>query len=185
MVVGRGGWHDGRMKRWRRCITARGTREETRSHARWLCHALPQEDVLWVSESDPGATRPTRARRLLGRSYDCVILDLHDGLDADVLAACQGFVWGGGALVLRMPPMGEAPGGQARLAVHPYGVEEVGERMWARFEARVGERPWARRLGPATRAVEGSAEQAEALRRLRALFEGPRPGMMAVLAGRG
>ena len=77
---------------------------------------------------------------MLGRSFDAVVLDLHDGLDADLLGQCHGLVRGGGTLILRMPE--ELPP-LASLAVAPFTARDVGtrfpdrfERLLAAFEAR-------------------------------------------------
>lgn len=114
-----------------------GTPEETAREARARVAGLAASEVLWVAEAPvEGAlthATPAEVRRLLGRAFTVVVMDLHAGLDADVLGQCHGFVWGGGALVLRMPPEGAPLPRDASLAVMPHSVDDVGTRFFARF----------------------------------------------------
>jgi tRNA(Met) cytidine acetyltransferase len=50
----------------------------------------------------PGGLPAEDVKRLLGKSFDFVVLDAREGLDADVLGQAHGFIRGGGALVLRL-----------------------------------------------------------------------------------
>ena len=113
----------------------RGTPEETRRDALALCAALDPREVLWVGAGEFPFQTSTAAgvRRLLGGAFDAVVLDVHAGLDADVLGQAQGFVRGGGALVLRWP---DAPplAGRERLAAYPFSPEDVGVRFFRRVE---------------------------------------------------
>lgn len=167
----------------------RGGREATRARARHLVRALDPSDVLWVGddgEAPHEAVPPTAVKRLLGRSYDAVVLDLSRGLDANLLGQCHGFVWGGGALVLRMPE--EPPrAGRERFAVHPFGPEDVSARFWARFErclARIDTRP-PDALPSAGHVARGSADQAAAVATLRDLLARPEPQLAVLLSDRG
>lgn len=145
---------------------------------------LAAEDVLWVGDD---GVAPAEVRGLLGRSFDAVVLDLHAALDADRLGQCHGFVWGGGALVLRLPPVGEAQVGPARLAAFPFAEADVGQRFRRHLEralarARV---TGPRRLEAAPRRVGGTSEQARVVERLAALLAGPAPAAAALVADRG
>ncbi len=155
----------------RRALALRGAPEQTEAAARRLTRDLPAADCLWI-----GPGERARVRRLLGQAFDAVVLDLHAGLDADLLAQAQGFVWGGGALLLRLP---EAPVPSARLRCHPYTLDEVGTRLFRRLLARL-EGATEETLGVARHAVSGTAEQAEVVRRIASA-----PGITALLADRG
>ncbi|MCB9594724.1 MAG: tRNA(Met) cytidine acetyltransferase [Sandaracinaceae bacterium] len=174
--------------RHRRLIVLRGGAAETRDAALARLAGLAADDVLWVAdEPAPGVThvRPADVRRLLGGSFVAVVLDLHAGLDADRLGQCHGFVWGGGALVLRMPPPDAAAPRDPSLAVAPYDVEAVGHRLWDRLEARVASAP--DDGAPLTRpeAVSGTAEQALVVERLAARLAAPEPSCAVLLSDRG
>ena len=165
----------------------RGGPEATAAEARAICAALEDVAVLWVSEEEGVAPSGTRA--LLGRAFDAVVLDLHEGLDPDVLGRCHGLVWGGGRLVLRMPPIGQPPlASRARLAIAPFSPDDVGHRFWDRFE-RCLERSDAiapaARIEPAPHDVEGTEEQRRVVERLAEAFLGSTPSLAALLSDRG
>ena len=125
-------------------------------------------------------------REKLGRSYDAVVLDLHDGLDADGLAQAQGYVWGGGALILRLPADDVPPTAmQERLAVFPHGTEAVGDRLWRRLrdnaELLVDDTP----LAAGDRPEGGSEEQAALVERLIDRLVGQTPSVTVLTADRG
>ncbi len=73
-----------------------------------------------------------RVKRHLGGAFDAVVLDLHGGLDADVVGQVHGLVRGGGSLLLRMPS--SPPVGPASLAVRPHRPSDVCTRLWSRLE---------------------------------------------------
>lgn len=162
-------------------MVLRGSPAETAQRAGDLCAELAPEAVLWISAraDDPSAhgrrVRPKKARRLLGASFDAVVLDAHDRLDPDVLGQCQGFVWGGGHLVLRRGA-----------------VEDVRGRFQQRFERVVAEHlprlssgPQPDPLGPGVHALAGSAQQATAVEALVALFTQATPQRATLIADRG
>lgn len=120
---------------------------------------------------------------MLGQAFDAVILDQHAGLDADLLGMAQGFVWGGGSLILRLPPTGELPR-DPRLAVYPYRVEDVGNRFAARFERMLRSDDPIPVTAPAKH-PRGTDEQARLVDELVRTFLDPAPAMVAVLADRG
>lgn len=155
--------------------------------------------MLWVGERGPPSCEVVAApsvRRHLGRSFDAVVLDLHTDVHADQLGMVHGFVWGGGALVLRLPPAGDAPTELARrLTIEPFPVSQVGDRFWRRFERRLaasalvetwapGEGPPAP-LGPAEHAEAGTPDQVALVELLVDAWREPVGAAIAVLADRG
>ena len=177
----------------RRCVVLRGEPEETRREALRLLGRLERDQVLWVSDTDEGLDRfettpSSKLRGELGKSYHAVVVDLHRDLNANLLGQSHGFVWGGGALVVRMPPGGEAPeGGRDRLAAYPYEASEVGRRFYRRLERVIEkwgfDRPHV--IEPASGEVEGTDEQAEAVARMADGFCGSEPICIALLSDRG
>lgn len=171
----------------RRLIALRGERAATALAAREALagRAEPAPEDLWIGPDD---TPPRAVAGLLGQAFDAVVLDLHDGLDADVLAQAHGFVRGGGALLLRLPSPGAPPApARARLAAFPYTAGDVGDRFH-----RVVERALARatlsaptELGPATRAFAGTPEQTTVAARLTARLAGEAPTLTTLVADRG
>ncbi len=178
--------------RERRCVVLRGEPSATRREALDALDTLDHDDVLWVSEEAEtrfSSAAPFAVKRLLGRAFDAVVLDLHAGLDADVLAQCHGFIWAGGSLVLRMPPRGVFPsGGREKLALFPYAAADVGQRFWTRFERcleRSGALAAIDDVQPASREVRGNEEQARAADVIARVFVGDDPAIVTLLADRG
>ena len=169
----------------------RGEPAETRARALALLGALPPRDVLWVSPSERGlpfdVLAPGRTDEALGRAYDAVVMDLSAGLDAESLARCEGLVWGGGALIVRMPEGELAPRAMREaLAVFPYGPDDAGSRAWARVRdalAAIDEGP--RPVAPAPHDVVGGAAQAEVVSQLVARLRDEAPSLTVLLADRG
>jgi tRNA(Met) cytidine acetyltransferase len=79
-----------------------------------------------------------------------------------LIGAAHGFVWGAGALILRLPPINEIPiRVQERLAVHPHTPADVGTRFVTRLN-RLLEKSTTDvgvPLPPTTRATKGTMEQ--------------------------
>ncbi|MCA9528360.1 MAG: DUF1726 domain-containing protein, partial [Myxococcales bacterium] len=94
--------------RHRRCLVLRGRPAETAAMALACVGDLSPAEVIWIGEAPAPFTSvaPAAVRRMLGRSCDAVVIDLHGGPDPDLLGQCQGFIRGGGALIVRR---GEAP----------------------------------------------------------------------------
>ncbi|MFO0744584.1 MAG: GNAT family N-acetyltransferase [Myxococcota bacterium] len=180
----------------RACVVLRGSLAETRDAAIATLARLEPAQVLWVGapgDAPPGvvAAAPQAVPGLLGRAFDAVVLDVFAGLDADLLGQVHGFIRGGGALVLRMPPCGTVPErGRERLAAWPFTAADVGQRFHERFEralARHASDDGATPIAPPPHTFVGTREQDDVVGRLLALFEGP-PGRAAVLTadrGRG
>lgn len=169
--------------RHRKFGAVRGSRAHTRAVAS-ACVANLSE-VLWVGRTAPGDLRPAQVRRALGRSADAVVLDLHDGPDADLIGQCHGFVRGGGMFILRMPP-GAPTAGRERLTVHPHSPDEVGMRFWSRIERMVA--AWPQDL-PVLDALpempQGSVQQQQVVTQLQTAFTGSVARRMVLVADRG
>lgn len=170
------------MPRHRRCLVLRGQRPETAAREAALTVAL--DDVLRVG---PGCVPASRVRRLLGQAFDAVVVDLHDGVDADVLGQCHGLVRGGGAMILRMPPEGEVPPAPA-LAPFPYSGPDVGTRFWARLEACLQRSEAVQPPGPLSappKSTRGTGEQKRIVERVGASLADPTPSFTVLIADRG
>jgi tRNA(Met) cytidine acetyltransferase len=170
--------------RHRRTGVLRGTPQQTQQAAEQLVEGLPPEDVLWVRAGEVLGS----LQRRLGRAFDVVVLDLHGGLQAEALGLCQGFVWGGGWLLLRMPPQGEVPEGPLSLVVSPHAPSEVGHRLWDHLErclrrSALPELP--PRLSPAPHTVVGTEQQQRAVQTLRETLCSPEPALAVLLSERG
>ena len=152
---------------------------------------LPPDEVLWIGDAPPGLTQvaPGGVRRLLGQAFSAVVLDLHDGLSADVLGQCAGLVFGGGRLLLRLPPTDAAPlTKQAELAVYPFLPHEVGQRFWARFVrclAKTDACLPASSFAAPDRCVTPDAEQARVVDQLVAGLSAASPSLWTLIADRG
>lgn len=173
--------------RSRRCIVLRGTRAETREAAIAQSRALPPGSVLWACPDAPEGVHvvsPRALDRWLGQSVDAVVLDLHGALDPDAIARAEGLIRGGGALVLRMAPLGDAPVPRADFAVHPFTVADVGVRFAHRF-ARMLPEGTAVPIGVVSHEMRATAEQDAVVRELAATFVDARPLLAVVLADRG
>lgn len=170
-----------RHRAWR-CV--RGAPAETAAAAAALLTGVDPAAVLWVGEPHPPFAGVTRhaVRRLLGQAFDAVVIDGHGGVDADLLGQSQGFIWGGGLLVVRLPA-GEPPGDPG-LVVSPYTAADVGRRFSRRVEAALAAAPPPAPVA-AVRAVEGTAEQATVVARLAAVLRGETGGHVALLSDRG
>jgi len=169
----------------RALVVVRGQRDETCEAAAGVVSALSPAEVLWVGRDRPGSVAPRAVARLLGRAFDAVVIDLHDGVDADVLGQCHGFVRGGGGLVLRLAPLGLTPPAAA-LAVHPHAPCDVGGRFHARFERCLARAAVSSaHLLPPGHEVGGTDEQRVVIEALSGLLVGARPGCAVLMADRG
>jgi tRNA(Met) cytidine acetyltransferase len=178
--------------RHRHCVVLRGEPQDTAEEALRLLALLPPADVLWVADTSPNealsAIPAPRLHTLLGRSFDAVVLDLHRDLNADIIGQSHGFIWGGGALILRLPPAGVLPEEMGlRLGVYPYSPHEVGQRFMDRFERILAGSTSSIRepLPQASHEVTGTSEQAEAIDTLVHSLQSQTPGVSVVLANRG
>lgn len=168
--------------RHRRCIVLRGDPKTTALAANSLTSHL--RDVLHVGRDN---TPPSRVRRLLGQAFDAVVLDLHDGLDADVLGQCHGLVRGGGALILRLPAEGPPPP-PLSFAVTPYAPEDVSLRFFDRMQrcllrSRAVALP--QPIDPPPRPVEGTEEQRRVVDHIARHLSSSEPCFAVLTADRG
>jgi tRNA(Met) C34 N-acetyltransferase TmcA len=169
------------VTRHRRCIVLRGSPAETEAAALGLLGRLEPGAVVWIANTPPPAEfmglAPRQVVSALGRSFDAVVLDAHDGLDADVLGQSHGLCWGGGGFILRLPPLGAGwpLSGREPLAAHPHGPQRVGTRFWSRFERLLANDALAeqRPIEPPSHDVHGHAEQARVAARLVELWSQP------------
>lgn len=182
----------------RTCVVLRGTSDQTAEQARWLLQQYDPRHVLWISNGADTANGiapafvhapPGGVKKHLGSSYDAVVLDTHRGLDADVLGQCEGFIWAGGALVLRMPSEGQSPNdGSSALLVHPFVPADVTQHFWQRFETHLRAfdvPPPTVPLAPPTRAPLGNADQMHLVRTLTNIWRSSVPNVVSVTADRG
>ena len=183
----------GHAPRHRRSLVFRGDASATRERALKCLEGLSEASILWVSDHEAPATAatsvpPRTLSTLLGRSFDVVVLDLHDDLNPEGLGQAHGLVWGGGALILRLPPVDGMPArSQERLAVSPHGPEDVGRRFLRRFNRILDARSPSPEgpLGPARRAGQGSDEQRALVETLVARLSAVDPGHAVIIADRG
>lgn len=90
----------------RRMLVVSGERNWCDEFASWIHEEVTNEHSLWVSESPLNSEKgisANKSKMLLGREIDLLVIDCHDGLDANALAASCGALCGGGLLVLLTP----------------------------------------------------------------------------------
>lgn len=164
-----------------------GTAEVTRAEAARVVAGLAPDRVLWVDAHGASERDGAKVEAKLGRAFDAVVIDFHAGCDPDVLGICHGFVRGGGALVLRLPPEGEvARDSRVRLAVPPYPTEAVGlgfQRRFARLVAAHAGPPST--LGPSDFVEVGTADQRAVVEALIRRWSMESPTWTVVVADRG
>ncbi|MCO4773241.1 MAG: tRNA(Met) cytidine acetyltransferase, partial [Deltaproteobacteria bacterium] len=177
------------MSAHRRLIPLRGTSAATLRAAEQLLATLDPAQVLWVGTgpgAGPAAVSPPSVRKLLGRAFDAVVVDLHEDVSPDLLGQVHGFIWGGGALVLRLPSEGEQPSALGRnLVVKPYGPSDVGTRFWRRLEQWLPAVSEPEVLSPQRHAPAATDEQDEVVRTLDEAWARSTPARHALLADRG
>ncbi|MEW5850008.1 MAG: GNAT family N-acetyltransferase [Myxococcota bacterium] len=177
-------------------MTLRGTPTETAAQARAWVAACPSSGVLWVDDGAPvGAgtfhvVAPGGVRKLLGQAFDVVVLSLHRDVHPNVIAQCQGFIWEGGVLMLRLPPEGELPARlQERLVVHPFDASAVGTRFWRRVLDGLRASPAVIPPNPLPEStphpVGGTAGQARVVDVLSDAMTAGRPALFTLTADRG
>jgi tRNA(Met) cytidine acetyltransferase len=167
-------------------VVLRGSPSETRAAALRLVEALPDDAVLWIGDDDDVRFATISTRRVagvLGRAFDVVVIDAHDGFDADVLGQAHGLVWGGGALVLRRSVVDAPPA--RKLVVVPYTIDDVTRRFDRHVERTLEVTPTPERLEPAMHVVAGTAEQARVVDTLVASWRSDTPSRIVLTADRG
>jgi tRNA(Met) cytidine acetyltransferase len=172
----------GDAPRHRQFLYARGEKDQTLAQVKSWVAGLDPEHVLWVEDE-------AQAKRHLGQSFDAVILDFHHNVNADLLGQCQGMVWGGGALILRLPPKGRAPDRHGSpLAVWPHPDDDVTSRLFHRLESTLEFAATSnptRPLAGVSHSPGGSEEQNALVLRLKEAFSRQKPQHVVVTADRG
>lgn len=180
----------------RHLLLLRGEAPQTAAEARAACAALDAARICWIGEGQPPegvSPQPAYASAaLLGQDFDAVVLDLHTVLDVDQLSQAQGLVRAGGCLVLRLD--------DAHAPLPPREHELL--RLWPdtlkrpptrRLRARLAQRLFAHAaalapplpLRPCPPILQGSAEQAALVERLRARLARSEPTLTVIMADRG
>ncbi len=86
--------------------------------------------TLWAGETAPSLLSSCRfknAKQWLGQETDCLIINAHDGIDANVLGALSGTIRGGGVLLLLLPSAWSAPELCSRFSQHIANVSTLAE----------------------------------------------------------
>lgn len=90
----------------RRVLVISGSREWCLELAEIVHNEVTTDQSLWVSQSPMESHRgiaASQAHMLLGTEIDMLVMDCHDGLDANALAASCGALRGGGLVLLLTP----------------------------------------------------------------------------------
>ena len=109
-----------------------------------LLGSVPQEDVVWVTAAEGLSghqVASSQVKQLLGREYQCAVVDLYGGFNPDTIAVVAGTVMGGGTLFILAPSMDQwdsfnDPEYQ-KLVTHPYVSEDIKGRYLKRFKTLV------------------------------------------------
>lgn len=179
----------------RSLIVLRGSPASTATQARWLLSNLTPSEVLWIGADAPSefvACSPQETKKKLGLSFDTIVYDVHDLLDADVLGRVEGLIRRGGTLILRVGSEQEEElprPGRADLALFPFSTSDVGRRFRQRVlrlalssdALRESSTP----LEPADLSVVGTAEQADVVASLTVHLLAEKPSLFVLIADRG
>ena len=159
--------------------------------------------LLWVCDDVcdiPTAVRYKAALNLLGMEFDCVVLDLHSGLNTDVFVAVSGMVLARGTLLLLVPDGMQTAMSmdKERTKILPYGyrVEEMPARFFKRLLTQIEERvvscvregdAYAPIIFPPAlkTPVKVTPEQSQAVKRIVTGLKNERPYCGLLLAKRG
>ncbi|HSC75925.1 MAG TPA: GNAT family N-acetyltransferase [Pseudomonadales bacterium] len=95
-------------------------------------------DAVWIGQHAPEAIPSHKVRQLLGSEYALAVLDVHDGLHPDALAAVCGTVVAGGMLLLLTPSWDQwlvSPDPDyERLSSYPYDWRVLPRRFIAHLQ---------------------------------------------------
>ncbi len=134
---------DAAASRQRRALVLAGESEWSQTSADEVINALPGE-WCWIGEGE-GRVAPDKAPTLLGGEWHGLVYDARAGFDPDAFGAVAGTLRAGGLLLLLTPPLAEwhcFPDPQRRrIAVHPYGEEQVGGRFLERLARLLRDSP--------------------------------------------
>lgn len=187
----------GTVARHRRLISVQGSSSETERIADALLSRCKPGDVFWVDCASHISRAETK--RNLGRSFDAVVINVHEAFDPDVISRCQGFVWGGGSLIFRSEPLTSTSRLPLRLndriAAFPFTVTDVTANLWHRIcthllhPAENGKKILAETgpLPPAVHDVTGTDQQREVVDKIHKALsqQDDQPSVIALVAGRG
>jgi len=135
---------DTRLHRWRRLIWLSGSHADCLGYATEILE-LFGEPATWISDHSPSgsvAIGTHQATTLLGKEIPALVFDAHHRFDPDALAAASGAIHAGGFALLLTPDAVDWPSSpdldKARIAVHPYGAEQIGNRFIRRLVLQLG-----------------------------------------------
>lgn len=180
--------------RARRLVVLRGDASETAARAEAMIGSENSDTaVAWISDTattrihDAIQIRSHELVRRLGNAFDVVVLDAHAGVDADLLGQVHGLIQGGGALILRLPPIGAAWPNLARLAAYPYPTAAVGRRFVDHIDQVLAQSaiPTPDTLEPGDRTTTGTAEQAAVVSGLLRVWSRGEASRSVIIADRG
>lgn len=133
-----------REQRHRRLIWLTGNHQDCLKTAREITRFIVPGTV-WISDLPPrGVTHlgAHKANELLGTEIPTLVFDAHQRFNPDALAAACGAIRAGGLALLLTPDALEWPAApdldKARIAVHPYGAEQIGNRFIRRLILQLG-----------------------------------------------
>ncbi len=127
-------------RRVRGVLVLSGSAPWCRQQATQLLQQRQPDSSWWLGSHGPAQSEPlewSKARVRLGREVEWLIVDAHEGFDAEGFGALCGTVLAGGLLVLLTPPL-EAwsqieDAQNARMACYPYAIGDVSGHFLARF----------------------------------------------------
>jgi len=119
----------------RRLLVLSGDRDRCYEGVETAVGAIDFGATATVSDRDLVGERVgyDRVGTLLGRTYDCIVVDCHDTTRPNAIAQATGAVDGGGLLFLLTPPLSEWSAARGRftesLAPPPFAADAVGSRF--------------------------------------------------------
>jgi len=119
----------------RRLLVLSGDRDRCYEGVETAVGAIDFGATATVSDRDLVGERVgyDRVGTLLGRTYDCIVVDCHDTTRPNAIAQATGAVDGGGLLFLLAPPLSEWSAARGRftesLAPPPFAADAVGSRF--------------------------------------------------------
>ncbi len=111
----------------------------TRAWARDAALHYACDGMLWLGEPPAGVPggAAREAHKWLGRELDLLVIDAWAGFDVEAFGAASGALRGGGLMLLLTPSLAEWPRyadpEYARIAVHPFTLQQVSGRFLVRF----------------------------------------------------
>ena len=135
---------DTQQHQWRRLIWLTGTHKQCLDYAAEITRLL-DEKATWITDRPPIGVKHVgahKANTLLGKDIPALVFDAHQRFDPDALAAACGAICAGGFALLLTPDATKWPAepdlDKARIAVHPYSAEQIGNRFIRRFVLQLG-----------------------------------------------